>query len=55
MLIIILVRVAIGLTFLILASGVPYALFRLRRFIVRYEVAHRALEARVEVLEQARK
>lgn len=51
MLIITLVRVATTLTFLILASGGPYAIWQLRRFIVRYTIAHEALRARVEALE----
>ena len=45
-------RVAVTLTFLILAAGGPYAIIQLRQFIRRYRTAHRALEARVEVLER---
>lgn len=59
MVIITLIRIAITLTFLILAAGGPYALILLRRFIVRYTVAHNelkadheALKARVLALEQ---
>lgn len=54
-------RIAITLTFLILAAGGPYALLLLRRFIRRYTVAHEALKtdhealkARVTTLESAR-
>lgn len=67
MLIITLIRIAITLTFLILAAGGPYAIIILRRFIRRYTVAHEALKSdhkklktdydalktRVEALEQA--
>lgn len=52
---IILLRLAITLTFLILAAGGPYAIILLRRFIRRYATAHEALEVRVEALEQWRK
>lgn len=48
-------RIAITLTFLILASGGPYAIVLLRRFIRQYGAAHKILEARVESLEQWRK
>lgn len=51
MLIIILIRIAITLTFLILAAGGPYAIIQLRRFIRQYGVAHRALEADHKALE----
>lgn len=44
MLIVYAVRIAITATFLILAAGGPYAIILLRRFIVRYEVAHTVLE-----------
>ncbi len=56
--IILLVRLAITLTFLMLAAGGPVCIVLLRSFIKRYMVAHealevrnRALEARVKVLE----
>lgn len=49
---ILLIRIAIVLTFLILAAGGPYAIVLLRRFIKRYMVAHAALEARVQMLER---
>lgn len=52
MLFIILVRIAITLTFFMLAAGGPYALLILRRFIIRYEAAHRILEMRTDALEQ---
>lgn len=45
-------RLAITLTFLILAAGGPYALIMLRRFIRRYTVAHQTLEKRVTALEE---
>lgn len=51
MLIITLIRIAITLTFLILAAGGPYAIILLRRFIRRYDVAHRVLEADHKALE----
>lgn len=51
MLVIILICVAITLTFLILAAGGPYAIIKLRQFITRYATAHAALEARVKALE----
>lgn len=50
-----LVRLAIGLTFLMLAAGGPYAIIQLRRFIRRYSVAHATLEARVLALERQKK
>ena len=46
-----LVRITVGLTFLILAGGGPYAIIKLRQFIDRYATAHAALEARVKALE----
>lgn len=49
-----LIRLAITLTFLILAAGGPYAILQLRRFIRNYMTAHKILEARVEALEQWR-
>lgn len=52
--IIILVRLAITLTFLILAAGGPYAIILLRRFIRRYTVAHEELRIRVATDEAAR-
>lgn len=52
MLIIALIRLAITLTFLILAAGGPYAIILLRRFIRRYAVAHEVLALRVKRLEQ---
>ena len=45
-------RVAVTLTFLILAAGGPYAIIQLRQFIRRYRTAHRELETRVEALER---
>lgn len=51
MLIIAFIRIAITLTFLILAAGGPYAIIQLRRFIRSYAVAHQELEARVKALE----
>lgn len=50
---IIFLRVAITLTFLILAAGGPYAIWQLRRFIRRYALAHKALELRVAALERS--
>lgn len=55
MLLTILIRIAITATFLILAAGGPYAIILLRRFIVRYAVAHAALEARVAALEREKR
>lgn len=52
MLIVTLVRIAITLSFLILAAGGPYAIIALRRFIRRYTTAHQLLEARVAALEK---
>lgn len=52
MLLVILARIAVTLTFLILAAGGPYAIILLRRFIARYVTAHAALEARVAALER---
>lgn len=49
---ILLIRIAIVLTFLILAAGGPYAIVLLRRFIKRYTVAHADLETRVQALER---
>lgn len=46
------VRIAITLTFLILAAGGPYALGKLRRFIRTYGVAHEELKQRVTELER---
>lgn len=45
-----LVRVAITLTFLILAAGGPYAIIQLRRFIRHYITAHKLLKAEVDAL-----
>lgn len=44
MLIIILLRIAVTLTFLILAAGGPYAIVKLSKFIRRYTDAHTKLE-----------
>jgi len=52
---IILIRLAITFTFLILAAGGPWALFKLSSFIKRYRTAHEELKARVEALEQWQK
>ncbi len=52
MLIIIFIRIAITLTFLILAAGGPYAIIQLRRFIRRYVAAHESLKSRVSVIER---
>lgn len=66
-LLILFLRIAITLTFLILAAGGPWALIKLSRFIRRYTAAHEALKSdhgklktdhealkmRVAVLEQA--
>lgn len=49
---ILLVRIAITLTFFILAAGGPYALMKLRRFILFYTERHTALELRVQALER---
>lgn len=49
-----LVRILIVLTFLILAAGGPYALIKLRNFILSYAAAHKALEQRIQTLEQWR-
>lgn len=45
-------RIAITLTFLILAIGGPLALYQLRKFIKLYYVKHRELEAKVDSLER---
>lgn len=45
-------RLAVTLTFLILAAGGPYAIFLLRKFIKLYIERQKALELRVEILEQ---
>lgn len=50
MLIITLIRIAITLTFLMLAAGGPYAIIQLRRYVT----AHEELVQRVERLETAR-
>lgn len=47
-----LIRLAITLTFFILAAGGPVAIILLYRFIRRYIAAHKLLEARVTLLEQ---
>lgn len=52
MLVTLLIRVAVTLTFLILALGGPYAIILLRRFIKHYTVAHEALKERVRFLER---
>lgn len=49
--IIVLIRLAITLTFLILAAGGPYAVGKLSRFIRRYSLAHEALKRRVATIE----
>lgn len=54
MLLIILARIAVTLTFLMLAAGGPYAIIKLRRFIRTYRTAHAILEARVTALERQR-
>ncbi len=46
------VRVCITLTFLILAVGGPYALYRLNKFIKLYTISHTALLNRVADLER---
>ena len=51
-LLIIFLRIAITLTFLILAAGGPWALYQLNRFIKRYVTAHEVLKARVAALER---
>jgi len=51
-LVILFLRLAITLTFLILAAGGPWAIILLRRFIRRYGIAHEALEARVQANER---
>lgn len=50
--IILALRAAISLTFLILAVGGPYALHKLNRFIKAYVVSHGNLVARVEAIER---
>jgi hypothetical protein len=50
--IIIALRIAITLTFLILAVGGPIAIWQLRTFTALYYLKHRELQARVEQLEQ---
>lgn len=52
MLIITLLRIAITLTFLILAAGGPYAVIKLSRFIRKYGFAHEELKRRVAAIEQ---
>lgn len=49
---IIVTRIAITLTFLILAAGGPWALIKLSRFIRLYTERHQALEQRVAALER---
>lgn len=49
---IIIIRIVIGLTFLILVAGVPYVIIALHRFIRRYTVAHKILDDRVTALEK---
>jgi hypothetical protein len=49
--IILLLRIAITLTFLLLAAGGPFAIVQLRRFVKLYAERHRALEVRVAALE----
>lgn len=45
-------RLAITLTFLILATGGPIAIILLRRFIKKYAVAHEKLRMRVQTIEK---
>lgn len=52
--VVLLLRIAVTLTFFILALVGPYAVLQLRKFIKRYRTAHLILEARVENLEQWR-
>lgn len=52
MVIITLIRIAITLTFLILAAGGPYAVRKLSKFILKYTVAHEALKRRVVAIEK---
>lgn len=47
-----LVRIAVTLTFLILAMGGPYAIRKLSTFIREYKTAHNALRQRVQVIEK---
>ena len=47
-------RIAITLTFLILAIFGPVALTKLTRFIRRYTVAHEAMQADIEELKKWR-
>jgi hypothetical protein len=47
-----LVRLAITLTFIILAAGGPWALFKLSSFIRRYKTAHEELKARIQAIEK---
>ena len=49
------IRIATTLTFLILAAGGPWALWKLSRFIRTYKSAHEALKAEIEDLKQWRK
>lgn len=49
--VIISLRLAITLTFLITAIVGPWALIKLNKFIRRYETAHKALEDRIKALE----
>lgn len=51
---IIFLRIAITLTFLILAAGGPYAILKLSKFIRRYTASHEELKKRVQKLEQWR-
>ncbi len=50
--VIILLRIAVTLTFLILATFGPYAVRKLSKFIQRYTVAHESLKLRVQVIEK---
>lgn len=50
--VIILLRLAITLTFLILATFGPYAVRKLSKFIREYTVAHESLKLRVQVIEK---
>lgn len=52
MLIIIIIRVAILVTFILLVIGVPAFFVWAIRFAVRYERRHRELEVRIEALER---
>ena len=52
MVLILILRIFITLTFLILAVGGPIAIIQLRRFTAVYALAHKALEARIESLER---